>query len=101
MSGDVMPLSDDERAELEQLRKERAQREAAERARVERAELERLRSEHAMGEQDARREEQRRRAASLMEPGEDLSMPKGQRIVLIIIAFIVVGILCGMFIMHP
>lgn len=40
---EAMPLTDEERAELEQLRAERAAREEAERARRERAELEELR----------------------------------------------------------
>lgn len=68
-------LTEEERAELEQLRAEKAAREDAERARRERAELERLRAERA-----ARAEEER--ARSLMEPGDDLSMPVGQKIVL-------------------
>ena len=40
---EAMPLTDEERAELEQLRAEKAAREEAERARRERAELEELR----------------------------------------------------------
>lgn len=42
-----MPLSDEERAELEALRAEKKHREEAERARAERAELEALRAERA------------------------------------------------------
>ena len=75
MAVDDAALTEDERAELEQLRAEKAAREEAERARQERAELERLRAER-----QARTEEER--ARSLMEPGDDLSMPVGQKIVL-------------------
>ncbi|MGI6755799.1 MAG: hypothetical protein ACOX4F_07310 [Atopobiaceae bacterium] len=45
MADESAPLSSEERAELEELRREKAQREAAEKNRRERAELERLRRE--------------------------------------------------------
>lgn len=87
-------LSDEERAELEQLRAEKAARERAARAEQERAELEQLRAERARA---ARTEEERRRAAQaqaeeaadverarkFMEPDEDLRMAPGQKLVLL------------------
>ena len=77
-------LSDEERAELEQLRKEKAAREAAEAEARERAELERLRKEKQ--EMDAEVEAERRieEARQRMEPGDDLRMPIAQRIIVII-----------------
>ncbi len=77
-------LSDEERAELEQLRKEKAAREAAEAEARERAELERLRKEKQ--EMDAEAEAERRieEARQRMEPGDDLRMPIAQRIIVII-----------------
>lgn len=77
-------LSDEERAELEQLRKEKATREAAEAEARERAELERLRKEKQ--EMDAEAEAERRieEARQRMEPGDDLRMPIAQRIIVII-----------------
>ena len=47
------PLSDEERAELEELRAEKARREAQEEARREREELAALRAEHAKAEEAA------------------------------------------------
>ncbi len=100
MPQDVAPLSEEERAELEELRAEKAALEAAEQARRERAELERLRAQSAQREAkvqrdvaaDARTQAARERASKFMEPGEDLSMPLGQKIVLIGIAIIVVAV---------
>ena len=60
------PLTKDERAELEQLRAEKAARERA-----------------SIQEQKAVERERR-----LMEPGDDLSMPTGQKIVLIVVALL-------------
>ena len=139
MSEDSAPLSDAERAELEELRAEKAKREQEEANRRERAELERLRAEkrraqqarsqqarpqqarpqqerprqaapadgHAtsqaspQGQQRARisREEaeamardaeRRERGRQLMEPDDDLRMPKGQKIVLATLILIAV-----------
>ena len=50
---DSQPLSDEERAELEELRAEKARREAQEEARREREELAALRAEHAKAEEAA------------------------------------------------
>ena len=64
MAQETTPLTDEERSELEQLRAEKAAREQAAQAHHERVEHER----------------------TLMEPGDDLAMPVGQRIVLIAVA---------------
>ena len=104
MAGDETPLSAQERAELEELRAQKAAREQAEQARRERAELEELRRQSAREAQvaqeseEARAREQRSREArergrQLMEPGDDLSMPLGQRLVLVALALIVIGII--------
>lgn len=86
------PLTDSERAELEQLRAERAARAEAQ----ERAELEQLRAERERArleqEQDRRVQELRERNRKLMEPDDDdLSMPVAQRVVLGVLAFIVIA----------
>lgn len=89
---DSGPLTDSERAELEQLRAERAARaEAAERAELEklRAERERERIEQ---QQDEHIQDIRERNRKLMEPDDDdLSMPVAQRVVLGVLAFIVLA----------
>ena len=87
-------LTDEERAELEQLRAEKAERERAARDAAERAELERLRSERARSaaerEQDARDAEARARGRALMEPDDDdLKMPLGQKVVILAVVAIV------------
>lgn len=66
MENSYEPLTSDERAELEQLRAEKAARERA-----------------SVQEQKAVERERR-----LMEPGDDLSMPVGQKIVLIVVALL-------------
>lgn len=83
-------LTDEERAELEQLRAEKAARQQAERDAAERAELERLRAQRAADEAEraarARDEQALARARALMEPDEDdLRMPLGQKIVILAI----------------
>ena len=83
-------LSDEERAELEELRAEKAAREQAERDAAERAELERLRRQRAQGEADraraARDAEARERGRALMEPDDDdLRMPLGQKVVILVV----------------
>ena len=102
---DNMPLSDAERAELEELRAQKAEREALEQARRERAELERLRAERdreLTGDTGARSDDgsqeqlsARERGRRLMEPGEDLSMPLGQKIVLVAVALIVLAVIAS------
>ena len=88
-------LTEEERAELEQLRAEKAAREQAAAQQAEKAELERLRAERAKTEaaraEDARIAAERERGRKLMEPDdEDLKMPVGQKIV--ILAVVVVGL---------
>lgn len=87
-------LSEEERAELEQLRAEKAAREQAECDAAERAELDRLRAEKqrsAIAEKASREEAaraaqlaaDREQARKLMEPDEDdLKMAPGQKIVI-------------------
>ncbi|MDO4805641.1 MAG: hypothetical protein Q4A07_00190 [Coriobacteriales bacterium] len=99
MESDATPLSEDERRELEELRAQKREREEAEQAMRERRELERLRSEQAQasasrtadGNRRLREQAARERGRRLMEPGEDLSMPPGQKIVLAIVFLIVIG----------
>ena len=81
-------LTDEERAELEQLRAEKAAREQAQRDAAERAELARLRAQRAQTEAERAREardaEARERGRALMEPDEDdLKMSSGQKIVIL------------------
>lgn len=83
------PLTDEERAELERLRAEKAAREQAARNAAQKAELESLRAEQAEAEQMARDAERRERAREYMEPDEDLKMPLGQKLVLLVLAIIV------------
>lgn len=64
------PLSDEERAELEELRAEKARREAQEEARREREELAALRAERAKAEEDATK------AASEPAPAAPKPQPK-------------------------
>lgn len=92
---DKTGLTDEERAELEQLRAEKAAREQAARDAAERAELERLRSERARSEAEraaeARDAEARERGRELMEPDDDdLKMPLGQKIVILAVVGIAV-----------
>ena len=97
------PLTDAERAELEQLRAEKAEREERERIRRERAELEQLRAEHNAPKTSVRTREDeaavaaRERARRLMEPGDDLSMPLAQKIVLGGLLIVVIAILAMYF----
>ena len=83
-------LTDEERAELEQLRAEKAARQQAEKDAAERAELERLRAQRAADEAEraarARDEQALARARARREPDEDdLRMPLGQKIVILAI----------------
>ena len=64
------PLSDEERAELEELRTEKARREEQEKARREREELAALRAERAKAEEDATK------AASEPAPAAPKPQPK-------------------------
>lgn len=88
-------LTDEERAELEQLRAEKEAREQASRDAAERAELERLRAQRACSEaerdQIAREAAARERGRKLMEPDEDdLRMPLGQKVVILVVAVAIV-----------
>ena len=76
-------LTDEERAELEQLRAEKAAREQAERAERERLRRQKAEDEamRASLERDA---EARERGRALMEPDDDdLRMPLGQKVVIL------------------
>ena len=125
MADEVLPLTDDERAELEALRAEKAAREEQARAARERAELEALRAEREQAQaerrsasarpssspaparpsqaeldQDRRIREQRERGARLMEPDDDLRMPLGQKIVLAVIGAAVAIVAIIMLFVH-
>ena len=89
-------LTDEERAELEQLRAEKEAREQASRDAAVRAELERLRAQRARSEaerdQIAREAAARERGRKLMEPDEDdLRMPLGQKVVILVVAVAIVA----------
>ena len=116
MAEQAQPLTDEERAELEELRAEKAAREERARAARERAELEELRAQHAAAEaqtqadmqrvptpapaqvqrtrvpdeEDLRIAEARARGAKIMEPDDDLNMPLGRKIVLAVLALVVI-----------
>ncbi len=100
MADDTKPLTDEEREELEALRREKAQREEASRAAQERAELERLKREREKAQRDAEEDrrirEVRERNAKIMEPDDDLKMPLGQKIVLVGIIAVAVAIILVM-----
>lgn len=88
-------LSDEERAELEQLRAEKAAREQRQREAQERAELDALRREQAADEAERaailRDQQARERGRALMEPDEDdLKMPVGQKVVIAAVVVIAV-----------
>lgn len=96
MSDDARPLTDEERAELKSLRAEKAQRENARRIQAERIELERLKAEQATHDEDARIRALKERNAKIMEPGDDLKMPLGQKVVLFGVLLIAVIIMLAM-----
>ena len=82
-------LSAEERAELEELRREKAEREEAQAAARERAEYERLKAERDRREAEAATDAHiaavREQGKKLMQPDEDdedIRMPLGQKIVL-------------------
>ena len=94
-------LTDEERAELEQLRAEKEAREQASRDAAERAELERLRAQARRRAPRPRRAAgppppagapaARERGRKLMEPDEDdLRMPLGQKVVILVVAVAIV-----------
>lgn len=92
---DTSGLTDEERAELEQLRAEKAARESAARDAAERAELERLRTQRAASEQERAAERRdaaaRERGRRLMQPDdEELRMPLGQKVVILVVVGVVV-----------
>lgn len=92
MSDTPNALSDQERAELEQLRAEKRRREADAAAARERAELVRLRAERDAEARDAAAHEREEQARRRMEPGDDLAMPTAQKVVF---AICVVLMVCG------
>ncbi len=94
---DDKPLSEDERAELEQLRAEKARQAEEARARRERQELQQLRAQKARSQAEAQKDADiraaRQRGAKLMEPDpedDDIKMPTGQKLVLLGIAVVAV-----------
>ena len=94
MATEDAPLTDEERAELEALRAEKARREEAAKAKAEREELARLKAAQQRSQaelaEDRRIAEARARGEKLMQPGDDLSMPLGQKLVLAGIAIVVI-----------
>ncbi len=101
MAENEAPLTEEERAELEQLRAEKAEREERQRVRAEREELARLKAERARAQsradEDRRIAEVRARNAKLMEPDEDLHMPIAQKIVLAGLAILAIVLICMTF----
>lgn len=92
MSDAQEALTPEERAELEELRREKAAREEAQAAARERAELNQLKAERERlvveAETDRRIAQAREQGRQLMEPDEDdedIRMPLGQKIVLLAI----------------
>ena len=98
MSEDSIPLTDDERRELEELRKQKRAREQEMANRRERLELERLRSEQARAELGNKDDAGAKSA--IMEPGEDLSMPLAQKVVLAVVFLFVVGFAVAIALTH-
>ena len=90
MSDTPNSLSDQERVELERLRAEKRRREADAQADRERAELARLRAEQEAHERHKASLEREERARKRMEPGDDLSMPVAQKVVLAVCAVLFV-----------
>ncbi len=94
---DETPLTDEERAELEQLRAEKAARAKAQAEARERRELERLKEDKQREEAEAaqmlREAQMRQKGRELMEPDDDLKMPLGQKIVLAAVAVIAIVVL--------
>jgi hypothetical protein len=102
---DATPLTDEERAELEQLRAEKAARAEAEQAARERAELARLKEERATRQREAaamqRESELREQGRRLMEPDdEDLGMPIGQKIVFGLVLVLALAVLIAQFVLR-
>ena len=95
MADTTQALSDEERAELEALRAEKARREQAQAAAAERAELEALKAEATRTAEEAEHDraiaEARERGRKMMEPDEDdLSMPLGQKVVIVAVVGIAI-----------
>ena len=93
-------LTAEERAELEELRREKAAREQAQAAARERAELEQLKAERERYETERVTDEHiatvREQGKKLMEPDEDdedIRMPLGQKIVLAAIFILAAALL--------
>ena len=93
-------LSAEERAELEELRREKAEREQAQTAARERAELEQLKAERERYETERATDEHiaavREQGRKMMEPDEDdedIRMPLGQKIVLAAIFILAAALL--------
>ena len=89
------PLSASEREELERLRAEKEALDQAQAAAREREELERMRKAVAQQKKDLQTEERIQRAKieakNLMEPDDDLHMAKAQKIVFIVVFFVVIA----------
>jgi len=105
MPDTTQALTDDERAELEALRAEKAKREQAKAAAAERAELEALRAEKAREvaelSEDRAIAEARERGRKIMQPDEDdLSMPLGQKIVIVAVVGIAIVFILMTFFGH-
>lgn len=96
MDNESTPLSEEERRELDELRAEKAAREKELEAQRQRRELEYLKAERKRAEADAAKDARdralREKNAKVMEPDDDLKMPLGQKIVLVVL-FVVVAIL--------
>lgn len=88
-------LTDEERKELEELRAEKRARAKREQEARDAAELNQLREEKKRSELDKAEAEriaaQREKGRELMEPDDDLHMPLGQKIVLVVVAAIAVA----------
>ena len=105
MPDTTQALTDDERAELEALRAEKAKREQAKAAAAERAELEALKAEKARDAEELAEDraiaEARERGRKIMQPDEDdLSMPLGQKIVIVAVVGIAIVFILMTFFGH-
>lgn len=95
MADSPQELTEDERKELEELRELRKKQLEDERAAAEREELMRLRRQVADTKKDSEKQKRiehaKQQGKELMEPDEELHMPTGQKVVLILLFVIVVA----------